>query len=184
MLPARFLRTYSERRLRNLLLVLFVALAIPTVAVIWQAYDQLKWESWFQYRNQAESLVRQIDYAIAEDVDQAESRGFDDFSYLASAGSGNVQTRSPLSDFPVPADLPGLIGYFQVDPAGTFSTPLLPDTGVDPAALGLPPEDVAERSALADSLRQILADNRLVAEDGRLSGSLRREIPQPAAPRP
>ena len=123
MIPARFARKYDERRLRNLLLGLLVALAIPTGAVIWQAYDRLKWESWYQYRNQAESLVRQIDFAIAEDIADAESREFNDFTFLASAGSSNVQRRSPLSEFPVPADLPGLIGYFQVDPDGGFSTP-------------------------------------------------------------
>ena len=97
MIPARFARKYDERRLRNLLLGLFVALAIPTGAVIWQAYDQLKWESWYQYRNQAESLVRQIDFTIAEDIAEAESREFDDFTFLASAGPSNVQRRSPLS---------------------------------------------------------------------------------------
>jgi signal transduction histidine kinase len=182
MIPARFARKYDERRLRNLLLGLLVALAIPTGAVIWQAYDRLKWESWYQYRNQAESLVRQIDFAIAEDIADAESREFNDFTFLASAGSSNVQRRSPLSEFPVPADLPGLIGYFQIDPDGVFSTPLLPGADADPADIGLPPQEVADRSGLAQSLRQILADNQLVIDNGRLSGSLRRETPETSPP--
>jgi signal transduction histidine kinase len=182
MIPARFARKYDERRLRNLLLGLLVALAIPTGAVIWQAYDRLKWESWYQYRNQAESLVRQIDFAIAEDIADAESREFNDFTFLASAGSSNVQRRSPLSEFPVPADLPGLIGYFQVDPDGGFSTPLLPGADAGPADIGLPPQEVADRSGLAQSLRQILADNQLVIDNGRLSGSLRRETPETSPP--
>jgi two-component system phosphate regulon sensor histidine kinase PhoR len=182
MIPARFARKYDERRLRNLLLGLLVALAIPTGAVIWQAYDQLKWESWYQYRNQAESLVRQIDFAIAEDIADAESREFNDFTFLVSAGSSNVQRRSPLSEFPVPADLPGLIGYFQVDPDGGFSTPLLPGDDANPADIGLPPQEVADRSGLAQSLRQILADNQLVIDNGRLSGSLRRETPETSPP--
>jgi signal transduction histidine kinase len=182
MIPARFARKYDERRLRSLLLGLLVALAIPTGAVIWQAYDQLKWESWYQYRNQAESLVRQIDFAIAEDIADAESREFNDFTFLASAGSSNVQRRSPLSEFPVPADLPGLIGYFQVDPDGGFSTPLLPGADAGPADIGLPPQEIADRSGLAQSLRQILADNQLVIDNGRLSGSLRRETPETSPP--
>ena len=91
MIPARFARKYDERRLRNLLLGLLVALAIPTGAVIWQAYDQLKWESWYQYRNQAESLVRQIDFAIAEDIADAESREFNDFTFLDFATMGGTK---------------------------------------------------------------------------------------------
>ena len=35
--------------------------------------------------------------------------------------------RSPLSAFPVESAVPGVIGYFQVDAAGTLTTPLLPD---------------------------------------------------------
>ena len=182
MIPARFARKYDERRLRNLLLGLLVALAIPTGAVIWQAYDRLKWESWYQYRNQAESLVRQIDFAIAEDIADAESREFNDFTILATAGSSNEQRRSPLSEFTVPADLQGLIGYFQVDPDGGFSTPLLPGADAGPADIGLPPQEVADRSGLAQSLRQILADNQLVIDNGRLSGSLRRETPETSPP--
>ena len=46
----------DRRRLQLLLAVLFVALAAPTGAVIWQAYSRLKWEAFHQYRSQAEEL--------------------------------------------------------------------------------------------------------------------------------
>ena len=69
MLPTAFIKGYDQRRLRTLLTVLFLALAIPTGAVIWQAYDQLKWEAWYQYRNQAEELTNRIDLAIGQRVE-------------------------------------------------------------------------------------------------------------------
>ena len=83
MLPARIARDFSRQRLRNLLVLLFACLAVPTAAIVWQAYDQLKWEAWFQYRNQAESLTRSIDAALGERMARVEARGFSDFRFLA-----------------------------------------------------------------------------------------------------
>ena len=172
MLPARIARNFSRQRLRNLLVILFACLAVPTAAIVWQAYDQLKWEAWFQYRNQAESLTRSIDAALGERMGTVEARGFSDFRFLAATSTGNVQQRSPLSVYPVARDLPGVVGYFQVDPDGTFSTPLLPDGQADPAAAGLAPEEFVARQQAAAELRRILADNELVSQPvaGRSTG--------------
>ena len=163
MFPAALLKGHNQRRLRNLLALLFLGLAIPTGAVIWQAYDQLKWEAWYQYRNQAEELTDRIDLAIKQQITVAEARNFTDFSFLNATTSSNVLQRSPLATFPVPQDVPGVIGYFQVDPEGAFSTPLIPVTNVAPADVGLAEADLAARQQLANSIRQILADNQLVS---------------------
>ena len=164
MLPAAFLKRSDGRRLKLLLSIFFLALAVPTAALIWQAYGQLKWEAYYQYRGMAEDLTRRIDEGLSESIIEAERRSFADYSFLVLAGnpSANFLQRSPLAAYPVEAAPPGVIGYFQVDAQGTFSTPLLPPEGTDPASVGIDAEEYAKRVDVAASLRDILSDNRLV----------------------
>lgn len=155
---------YDERRLRRVLAFLFLALAVPTGAVLWQAYGQLKWEAFHQYRGQAEEFTNRIDAQLAERISAIESRSFAEYSFLnvgGDSGAGYLQ-RSPLSAFPVHRDLPGVIGYFQVDAQGRFSTPLLPESGAGAAALGISEPELRAREELAEELRRILAGNSLV----------------------
>ena len=132
-----------------LLSILFLALAIPTAALSWQAYRQLKWEAWYQYRGQAEELTARIDTALRQRIAVAESRHFRDFAFLNDVAGSKLVERSPLSVLPLPQDVPGVIGYFQVDPDGHFSTPLLPDAPVQAGEAGLSDEDVSQRQALS-----------------------------------
>ncbi len=152
------------RRLRLTLALLFFALAIPTGILVGQAYRQLKWESFFQYRSRAEDLVGQIDQRLVAMVATLDNLPFNAFTFLeagADRASGYPQ-RSVLSAYPVEAALPGVIGFFQVDARGTFSTPLLPQPGLDPAGFGIGPQELAARQQLAGMIRTVLADNRLV----------------------
>jgi signal transduction histidine kinase len=159
-------RDRDRRRLRMLLAVLFVALAVPTAAVIWQAYSRLKWEAFHQYRSQAEELTRRIDRGLAERVAQAGARRFDDYAFVTIGGdpAAGILQRSALSAYPVEPQVPGLIGYFQVDAEGAFSTPLLPPEGTDPAAVGIGAEEYRGRVALTGEIQGILADNSLVGD--------------------
>ncbi|MDH4074044.1 MAG: sensor histidine kinase, partial [Gammaproteobacteria bacterium] len=181
MLPASLTRNLDRKRLRNLLALFFVALAVPTAAIVWQAYDRLKWEAWFQYRSQAEALVGRIDTAISDRVKSAESHRFGDFAFLSATAAANVQQRSPLSAFPVSAEIPGLIGYFQVGPDGGFSTPLLPSAGLSATDVGLTDEELGQRTALAADIRRILRDNRLVDGEKALSATPAEATPLRAA---
>jgi len=90
LLPKALIRNYDQRRLRTLLALLFLGLAIPTGVLTWQAFSQLKWESFYQYRIQAEELTNRIDGSINAAIRTAESRDFTDFAFLNSApGSKN-----------------------------------------------------------------------------------------------
>ena len=161
---------YRPRRLKGVLLLFFLALAVPTAAVVWQAYDQLKFEAFYQYRNQAEALAERIDSGLIADVTRAEARRFTDFAFLNVAGT--VLQRSPLSGFPVAADVPGVIGYFQVGANGELSTPLLPDAGTPPDRVGITAEEYTLRESLARDIQRILADNRLVQARPHVGGRL------------
>jgi signal transduction histidine kinase len=164
MLSGAFLKRSSEGSLRLLLSIFFLALAVPTIVLIWQAYGQLKWEAYYQHRGMAEELTRRIDDSLRERIADAERLSFADYSFLVLAGnpSANFLQRSPLAAYPVGEGLPGVIGYFQVDADGGFSTPILPPADTEPASVGVDPDEYAKRRELADRLRSILSDNRLV----------------------
>jgi signal transduction histidine kinase len=164
MLPATLIKGFDERRLKRLLTVFFLALAVPTAALIWQAYSQLKWESFHQHRGMAEELTSRIDSRLIDLLNTADGRSFADYAFLVVTGdpSANFVQRSPLSAYPVEDDLPGVTGYFQVDSDGSFSTPLLPPGGTDPSSLGITHDEFLARNKLAAEIQAVLADNQLV----------------------
>jgi len=185
MLPARLLEGLDESRLRKFLVLFFLGLAVPTAILIWQAYSQLKWEAFYQYQGDAEEFTQRIDARLQELVRTADARTFADYTFLVVSGdpSANFVQRSPLSAYPVMADVPGVLGYFQVDTDGEFSTPLLPPEGAEAPRLGISEDEYSKRLNLARELRTILADNRLVQShaDIDLQRSLASRVDAPAA---
>ncbi|MGI9237415.1 MAG: sensor histidine kinase [Woeseiaceae bacterium] len=164
MLPNTLVKGLDRRRLRYLLLLFFLALAVPTAVLVWQAYSQLKWEAFHQHRGIADELTRRIDTRLNDMINAADARSFADYTFLVVSGdpSANFVQRSPLSEYPVTGDLPGVLGYFQVDTDGVFSTPLLPSGGSQAANLGIGENEYTGREQLADEIKRVLADNRLV----------------------
>ena len=164
MLPKTLIRSLDERRLRRLLAGFFLVLAVPTAILIWQAYSQLKWEAFHQHRGAAEELTRRVDSNLSAMIQNADARTFADYTFLVVSGdpSANFVQRSPLSAYPATDGLPGVVGYFQVDAEGAFSTPLLPPAGTDASSLGISKSEYNERQQLSRRLQTILADNRLV----------------------
>ena len=164
MLGKSLMKGFDQGRLKRLLVLFFMALAIPTGVLIWQAYSQLKWEAFHQYRGMAEELTRRIDASLAERINAAEARSFADYTFLVVSGdpSANFVQRSPLSELPVIQDLPGVIGYFQVGTEGEFSTPLLPQSNSEPATFGIGAVEYVQRLQLSRQIQAILSDNRLV----------------------
>jgi signal transduction histidine kinase len=164
MFARTLIKDFDPKRLRNLLALFFLALTVPTAGLIWQAYSQLKWEAFYQYRTMAEELTRRIDGNLRSQIETTENRSFTDYAFLVVTGdpAANFLQRSPLSNYPVTQDLPGVIGYFQVGTNGEFSTPLLPSEENAAGKLGVGGDEYRERLALAQEIQQILADNRLV----------------------
>ena len=78
MLPDALIKGYDKVRLRNLLAIFFLALAIPTAFLIWHAYGQLKWEAFHQYRGLAEELTSRIDTRLIDMVHSADASSFAD----------------------------------------------------------------------------------------------------------
>jgi signal transduction histidine kinase len=153
-------------RLRGALALFFIALAVPTAALIYQAYQRLQWETFHQHQGLAEEFATRVDQRLGELLAAEDARPFTEYSFfnLVTPANGAVLQRSPLAAYPPPATLPGLIGHFQVDSQGMFSAPYVPPPGSDDAQAGLGPDDHARRAQLAAHMRDILAANRLVSE--------------------
>ncbi len=163
--PGRaWLHGISERRLQLLLVAFFAALAIPSIVLVSQAYSQLRWESFRQTQLLAEDIAARIDADLREIVAAEEARAFGDYAFLVVEGdaAANFVQRSILSSFPVESPVPGAIGYFQVEPTGELTTPLLPAARVDAERYGIAGDEQRAREALATSIRNVLIQNRLV----------------------
>jgi two-component system, OmpR family, phosphate regulon sensor histidine kinase PhoR len=155
----------GARRLRWTLGLLFIALAVPSAVLVLQTLRQLKWEAFHQQRLLAVELAERIDGTLQRMVAIEEARGYADYGFLIVAGDparSNLLQRSPLAQFPLPGEIPGLLGWFQVDPAGTFSSPLLPEAIVDAAALGIDAGELAGRRQVEERLFEVLGRHRLV----------------------
>ncbi|HEU4617426.1 MAG TPA: HAMP domain-containing sensor histidine kinase [Gammaproteobacteria bacterium] len=157
-------RLSDERRIKYLLALFFLVLAVPAVVLVAEAYRQLRWEAFHRAQSSAEELAARIDADLRAAAAAEEARTFGDYGFLVvegDAAAGFVQ-RSPLSAFPVASAVPGVVGYFQVDASGRLTTPLLPEAGVDPAAYGVSADERAARLALESEIRDVLAENHLV----------------------
>jgi hypothetical protein len=166
MAARRSLAGLDLRRLRLALAFFFLALAIPAGLLVHQAYGQLKWEAFHQYRTLAEELATRIDGRIGRLITKEESRSYADYGFLVVAGdpAANFLQPSPLSAFPVTSDIPGLVGYFQVDAKGDFSTPLVPASPSLAASYGISGPELVERRDLQERILRILSRNHLVQE--------------------
>ena len=171
----------ARRRLRLGLGVFFVALALPSGALVYRAYDQLKWESFRGQQLAAEELAGRIDRRLTELARAEDARPASDYGFLVGGPGPAGARRSSLAQFPLDAEIPGLVGWFQVAEDGYFSTPLVPE-GVDsPADFGVGPAELAGRQALAARIEGVLIGNRLVERGPPVQ---ERDEVQTAAPRP
>ena len=154
----------DRRRLRGWLLLFFLALAVPTAVLVQQAFSELKWEAFHRHRVLAEELAVRIDKRYLELLSTEEARPFTDFTFLNVLGDSttNFLQRSALAAFPVNAEIPGLIGYFQIDADGRFSSPLLPAQQEQALVYGVTESEYRQRLELSLRMQDILSNNRLV----------------------
>jgi signal transduction histidine kinase len=150
---------WSLRRLRLVLGLFLLALAIPTGLLVAHAYEQLQWQAFRQQQRLAEELTARIDAQLSRLVDAEEARAFADYAFLVAGGEATARfvQRSPLSSYPPAPGLPGLVGHFQVDGAGTLTSPLVPREPALAKEYGVGADELVQRIALRDELRRLLA---------------------------
>jgi len=154
----------TQRRLTLLLVLFFTALALPTSILVYQAYGQLKWEAFYQHQRLARELTLRIDSGFSDLIEREENRPISDYEFLNVTGTGGSAflQRSPLSEFPLETEVPGLLGYFQVDAAGQLRTPIVPEANA--SNYGISSTELQQREQQAGRIRGILDRNRLVGK--------------------
>lgn len=153
---------FSKAKLRLLLLGLFFAIAIPSGVLVIHAQTQLQWEQIHQHQEQARLLSSRVESQLQQALNAEELRSVDDYQYLVPPlrSNLNLAQSSPLSAYPVRSALPGVIGYFQIDSRGGFSSPLLPDDAGF-SRVTLPAHELQARQNLVNQLRGILLENQI-----------------------
>ena len=147
------------------MLASLVCLALPLAVLLSRVYTHLEREVFYQYRSAAEEVVQHLNQRLAEVLQAEESRAFDEYSFLNVASrpllKGTAVTTSPLSEFPPKSAVPGLLGYFQLNPDGSLHSPVLPeleeqelDSNVERFGFGA--DELARRLALRRRLEQLL----------------------------
>jgi len=159
---SRYKPISAKKRLFYWLLIFFIGISLPVFFLLNKVYSQLQDETWYRQRNQAELLVQRIEVALLEKLQPEQDRPIAEYSFFNVLENQLLQSSSvnfsPLSELPPKSDIPGLIGYFQINPDGTFHIPALPDLQSDLQS-GLGHKTLAMRIALKDKLHGLLAKN-------------------------
>jgi signal transduction histidine kinase len=138
-----------RKKLLFLLISFFLALMLPIAFLAGHAVQQLKWESFYQYRLVAEEFVTRVNQKLEVLVVNEEKRAFSEYSFLNVTGDYHqALQRSPLAAFPPDDGLAGLIGYFQIDGAGKITSPVLPEPLALASEYGLTNAEIAQRKEL------------------------------------
>lgn len=118
------------KRLRLQFILFFVLLASSLGVFAWNSYKQLRREERELWKTQSERVYNQMQAAISDFLTAEDGRRWSDYRFYGTLKPGMYPKQpvgiSPLSKPPVD-DTRGLIGYFQIDPEGQFSTPYLPE---------------------------------------------------------
>jgi signal transduction histidine kinase len=120
---------YSVNRLKFFILVFFVSASLPLAYVIYQSYTGLRQEERSQLLFFSEALFDQMESALAELVQLEEMRAVDEYQYFLATTPGQDPGAANLSPLAEPNYPDYILGYLQVNPDGTFQTPLVSDMG-------------------------------------------------------
>ncbi len=158
-------RGQATRRLRLLLCASLLCVALPLTLLLSRVYQYLAQEVFYQYRSAAEEMVKQVNQRLADILQGEELRPFDEYSFLKVTANplfkNSAIIASPLSELPPQSAVPGVIGYFQINPDGSLNSPVLPD--LDEAELsanaerfGFGSSELARRLALRSRIEELL----------------------------
>ncbi len=155
------------KKLRLYFVFFFILLALPIAILLWHTYGNLEQESFFFYRKTAEGLMAAVHQRLEENLADEEQRPYTHYRYVHVAERPVPQQEglnlSPLADFPMESDIPGILGYYQIDPDGSFHTPLLPD---ETTAGGMVVPLEKEREQVRDQLAGLLKDQPFLPPGG------------------
>jgi len=115
-------------RVRVALALLILALAVPIALLVVRALASVELERQVRHQAVAERVFDEMERTLSQFLQAEEARPAADYRFYSSLDEGGAaadmeRERSPLSR---PSDHPFIIGHFQIEPDGRFTTPLRP----------------------------------------------------------
>jgi len=113
-------------KLRLQFSVFFILLQLGIIFLLGNSYRQMRIEEKSLWEGESAKVYNQMQAQVSDFLNLEDARSFKDYRFFQSKEGETLTTRSPLSEIS-PMGLPkGWLGYFQVEPDGSFSTPYLP----------------------------------------------------------
>jgi signal transduction histidine kinase len=159
----------ARRRVQVIFLVCAIALLLPLDLLVSFTVRQLRSEKYFQYRTWAAEAIERLNTGIAGAMAIEENRSFDQYTFLNIASNSLVGQQavkfSPLAEPVSEGALPGVVGYFQINPDGVLGTPLLPpDSEGEAGTMGR--DELARRREILARMRTLLSGTELLSLRG------------------
>lgn len=147
-------------------LLFFAVISAPVYLLLHRTYSQLENEHWYKQQSQAQIVVDRIEQLLLEKLQVEQARPIVHYRFFNLLENPLLQATalnlSPLSKLPPDSAIPGLVGYFQIDPDGGLQIPALPELGGNGEAAtlsGLSASALNERKALKEKIKALLAKN-------------------------
>ena len=164
------LKNRLKKRLVLIYTVIFAVIALPVAGLLYNSYLHMQDESKAEWAMHATQVLKMANNRIKDDLSIENKRSFMEYRFIKVAktiSAGEQPTYSDLAlNFPVTScnsdsskidycsQYAGLIGHFQIDPDGVFSTPYLPAGALGQVQL----ENKEIRESFQNQLKFIVRD--------------------------
>ena len=164
------LKNRIKKRLVLIYTAIFAVIALPVAGLLYDSYLHMQDESKAEWAMHATQVLKMVNNRIKDDLSIENKRSFMEYRFIKVAktiSAGEQPTYSDLAlNFPVTScnsdsskidycsQYAGLIGHFQIDPDGVFSTPYLPAGALGQVQL----ENKEIRESFQNQLKFIVRD--------------------------
>lgn len=159
-----------KNRLIVILSIIFIVIAVPIAGLLYDSYLHMQSDTKAEWAMHANQVLKMANNRIKDDLSIENKRSFMEYRFIKVAktiSAGEQPTYSDLAlNFPVTSchdestkldhcsQYAGLVGHFQIDPDGVFSTPYLPAGALGEVQL----EDREIRESFQNKLKFIVRD--------------------------
>ena len=164
------LKNRIKKRLVLIYTAIFAVIALPVAGLLYDSYLHMQDESKAEWAMHATQVLKMVNNRIKDDLSIENKRSFMEYRFIKVAktiSAGEQPTYSDLAlNFPVTScnsdsskidycsQYAGLVGHFQIDPDGVFSTPYLPAGALGQVQL----ENKEIRESFQNKLKFIVRD--------------------------
>ena len=165
---AQFSTKAAKTRLVVLLAIFTTALMIPLGFLANHVYKQFEEEMYYDYRWNAERLVKLADKQAYHMMLKEEERPFSDYQFFKWVSDPLTKkheyTKSPLAHPEKIKHIPGYVGHFQIDGQDQFGSPLLPfiEQKYLSSKSGMEWDEVSKRLDIQRKIKELLINNNFL----------------------